>query len=311
MLSIPEVGFNHSISVSRVDSNASADWLEASVLFDGPELTRGEVVDLLLEEQICYDGNQDLAHHIAEEAWRELERRQRWGGLPKTVEVSNSKIVGVEDWRQDVIRAFFVLLAIQKIFPEWSKERQSYVTQGNLFEKVVEQICPALLPGWKTYRAGWSVDNTKRIPAIVADLMNLINVRGATDLGEWARPEDKDGGLDLVCYRDFGDGREAMPVYFLQCASGKNWRDKIDTPNAELWYKYLNAAVRPSTGIVAPFVIDDQELRRAALTGQVVVFDRIRAMSAAKECGIAIEHDLCGQVIEWMEPRVQDLPRAG
>lgn len=310
MLSIPEVGFSRSIAVSRVDSNASADWLEASVLFDGPELSRGEVVDLLLEEQICGDGNQDLAHQIAEEAWRELERRQRWGGLPETVEVSNSKIVGVEDWREDVIRAFFVLLAIQKIFPEWSRERQSFVTQGNLFEKVVEKICPALLPGWNTYRAGWSMENTKRIPDIVAELTNLINVRGAADLGEWSRPDDKDGGLDLVCYRDFGDGREAMPVYFLQCASGKNWRNKIDTPNAELWYKCLNAAVRPSTGIVAPFVIDDRELRRAALMGQVVVFDRIRTMSAAKEFEIVMEHDLCEQVIEWMEPRVQDLPRA-
>ncbi|MDE0276372.1 MAG: hypothetical protein OYH76_10785 [Defluviicoccus sp.] len=311
MLSIPEVGFSQSVAVSRVDCNASADWLEASVLFDGPELSRGDVVDLLLEEQICVDGNQDLAHQIAEEAWRELERRQRWGGLPETVEVSNSKIVGVGDWQQDVIRAFFVLLAIQKIFPEWSRERQSYVIQGNLFEKVVEKICPALLPGWNTYRAGWSIDNTKRIPGIVADLMQLINVRGAADLSEWSKPEDKDGGLDLVCYRDFGDGREAMPVYFLQCASGKNWRNKIDTPNAELWNKCLNSAVRPSTGIVAPFVITDGELRRAALMGQVIVFDRIRAVSAAKEFEVAIERDLQEQVIGWMEPRVQDLPRAG
>lgn len=311
MLRIPEVGFNRSVAVSRVDSNASADWLEASVLFDGPEISRGDVVDLLLEEQICDDGNQDLAHQIAEEAWRELGRRQRWGGLPETVEVSNSKIVGVEDWRRDVIRAFFVLLAIQKIFPQWSSERQSFVTQGNLFEKVVEKICPALLPGWNTYRAGWSTENTKRIPEIVADLTNLINVRGAIDLSEWSRPEDKDGGLDLVCYRDFGDGREAMPVFFLQCASGKNWRDKVNTPNADLWYKCLNAAVRPSTGIVAPFVIADWELRRAALMGQVVVFDRIRAMSAANEFEIAIGCDLYEEVLEWMEPRVQDLPRAG
>ncbi|MDE0658021.1 MAG: hypothetical protein OXI79_00065 [Gammaproteobacteria bacterium] len=311
MLSIPEVGFRQSVSVSRVDSNASADWLEASVLFDGPELSRGDVVDLLLEEQICGDGNQDLAHQIAEEAWRELERRQRWGGLPETVEVSNSKIVDVEHWHQDVIRAFFVLLAIQKIFPDWSRERQSYVTQGNLFEKVVEKICPAMLPGWNTYRAGWSTENTKRIPDIVADLTQLINVRGRGDLREWGRPEDKDGGLDLVCYRDFGDGREAMPVYFLQCASGKNWRDKINTPNAEMWHKCLDSAVKPSTGIVAPFVIAEGELRRAALMGQVVVFDRIRAVSAAREFEVAIERDLYEQVIGWMEPRVRDLPRAG
>ena len=295
--------------MSNVDCNASADWIEASVLFDGPELSKSEFVDLLMEEQICVDGNQDLAHQIAEEAWQELERRQRWGGLPETVRVTNRKIVGLEHWQQDIVRAFFVLLAIQKIFPEWAGERRSYVTQGNLFEKVVERICPALLPGWKTYRAGWSPENTKRVAGIVEELCELIHTRGAIDLEDWIGPHDKDGGLDLVCYRDFEDGREGIPMYFLQCASGKNWRDKIRTPDADLWFKWLNAAVRPSTGIVAPFVIDDWELRRAALKGQVVVFDRIRALSAAREMGVAIERELRAEVIGWMTPRVDGLPR--
>ena len=246
----------------------------------------------------------------AEEAWQELTRRQRWGGLPETVEVTNRRVVGLEDWEQDIVRAFFVLLAIQKIFPEWAKERSAYVAQGNLFEKIVERICPALLPGWKTYRAGWSPQNTKAVPAIVAELRELIHTGGAVDLEHWIGPHDKDGGLDLVCYRDFGDEREGMPTYFLQCASGKNWRDKIRTPDADLWFKLLNTAVRPSTGMVAPFVIDDWELRRAALTGQVVVFDRIRAVSAAREVEVAIEQELREEVIGWMTPRVNGLPRA-
>ena len=310
MLKIPEIGFGQSTHVSNVNSNASADWIEANVLFDGPELTKVDVVDLLLEEQICAAGNQDLAHQIVDEAWQELERRQRWGGLPKTVEVTSSKVVGLEEWQQDVVRAFFVLLAIHKIFPEWAKKRRAYVTQGNLFEKVVERISPALLPGWKTYRAGWSPENTKTVPGIVEQLCERIHAKGAIDLHDWIGTHDKDGGLDLVCYRDFEDEREGTPVYFLQCASGKNWRTKIRTPDPDLWFKWLNAAVRPSTGIVAPFVIDDRELRTASLKGQVVVFDRIRAISAAREYGVAIEQELRKEVIGWMTPRVAGLPRA-
>ena len=308
MLKIPEVGFGQSINTSNVNSSISAEWIEASILFDDPELTKSDVVDLLLEEQVCV-GNQDLAYQIAEEAWQELERRKRWGGLPKTVVVTKNKIVGSEDWEQDVLRAFFVLLAIQKIFPEWAKLRRSYVEQGNLFEKVVERICPALLPGWKTYRAGWSPENTKSVPQIVTDLCQRINTKGASDLEEWAGPDAKDAGLDLVCYRDFIDDREGMPMYFLQCASGKNWRDKITTPDADLWWKLLNAAARPSTGIVAPFVIDDWELRRAALKGQVVVFDRIRAISAARQKGVTIDQELRDEIINWMSSRVNELPR--
>lgn len=309
MLKIPEVGFDKSKTESNVNCNVSADWIEASILFDDPQMTRGDFVDLLLEEQICEAGNQDLAHQITDEAWQELERRRQWGGLPETVQLTSDKIVGLDGWQHDVVRSFFVLLAIQRIFPDWAGEWCAYVTQGNLFEKVVERICPAFFPGWKTYRAGWSPENTKVVREIVDDLRDRINVTGAMDLDRWVGPYDKDGGLDVVCYRDFHDERDGLPLYFLQCASGKNWRTKIRTPDADLWYKWLNSAVRPSTGIVAPFVIDDWELRRAALKGQIVVFDRIRAVGAAREKGVVIEPELRDEVIGWMTPRVNDLPR--
>ena len=310
MLKIPEVGFRQSVDQSNVDRNASADWMEANVLFDSPELSKSDVVDVLIENQICPNDNQDMAHQIAEEGWQELERRKRWRGVPETVKIMANRVTSRGDWQDDIIRAFFVMLAIQRIFPGWASERQMHVEQGNLFEKVVETICPALLPGWTTYRAGWSPENTKRIPEIVAELCNRVHTRGAADLNQWVGPNDKDGGLDLVCYRPFPDEREAIPMFLLQCASGKNWRNKVTTPNANLWSKYLNSAVQPSTGIVAPFVIDDRELRRAALTGQVIVFDRIRTLSAARAYSVALAADLLEELTGWMTPRVADLPRA-
>ena len=265
MLKIPEVKFNRSVKESNVDVNALCDWLEACTLFDELEITKSDVVDILLENQVCTDENQDLAHLIADEGWDEFTRRKRWGGVPDTIEIGATRITSSVPWTADPIRAFLVMLSIQRIFPEWAKERQAHVVQGNLFEKVVEAICPTLFPGWTTYRAGWSPENTKKIPEIVTELCARLFMSGATDLGQWVRPADNDGGLDIVCYRSFGDEREALPLYLLQCASGKNWRDKVETPNSRNWWKYLNAAVEPSTGIVAPFVIDDFELRRGAL----------------------------------------------
>ena len=311
MLRMPEIGFHRSIHVSNVDPNASADWLESTLLFDESELSKNDVVDLLLEEQICDSDSQDMAHQIADEAWSELERRQRWGGLPDTVKVTSNRIVATRKWTDDIIRAFFVLLSIQRIFPDWASNWKAYVEQGNLFEKVVERICPALLPGWKTYRAGWSPDNTKNVSNIVRELRDHIHTSGATDLQDWTGSHEKDGGLDLVCYRAFSDEREAIPVFFLQCASGKNWREKIHTPSAVKWAKWLNSAVHPSTGIVAPFVIDDIHLRSSALDGQIVVFDRIRAVSVLNEEHEEVLGDeLMQEVVDWMTPRVAALPRA-
>ena len=266
---------------------------------------------MLVEYQICPHDQQDLAYEIASEGWHELALRQRWGGLPETVSITPTRIRDDEYWENDLMRAFLVLLSVLRIFPDWAKNHQEYVVQGELFEKVVEAVCPALLPGWTIYRAGWSPDNTKDIPTIINELCSRLFTKGAANPDDWVTTAaGKDGGLDIVCYRSFEDEREAVPMLFLQCASGKNWRDKVQTPNSKLWEKLLDSAVEPSTGIVAPFVIEFEELKRAALTGQVVVFDRVRMLSAAKEYGVTLSPELVSDLLDWMNPRVTDLPRA-
>ena len=310
MLQIPQVGFQKSVSKSNVDKNPLADWLEAVVLFDEGSVAKSEVVDVLIEFQICVDEGQDLAHQIASDGWDEIRLRQTWGGIPANFNISTNRLEDATDWTEDLIRSFFLLLSILKIFPDWAREHQDHVNQGNLFEEVVELISPALLPGWEVLRAGWSPENAKSVPEIIEELRGRIHVSGALDLEEWYAPAAKDAGLDLVCYREFLDQREAMPIYLLQCASGKNWRQKISTPNANLWQKLLNSAVQPSTAIAAPFVIDTPELKRAALEGQIIVFDRLRMISAATVADISLPDELRSQLIAWMTPRVETIPRA-
>ena len=309
MLELPPVGFRYSATTSNVHTGFLADWVEASVLFDDPDVAQNDIVDMLLEYEICPHDQQDLAHQIASEGWHELALRQLWGGLPETVSITPTRIRDNEDWENDPMRAFLVLLSVLRIYPDWARKHQAYVVQGDLFEKVVEAICPALLPGWSTYRAGWSPNNTKDILTTIRELCSRLFTKGATDPYEYISPESKDAGLDIVCYRSFQDEREAAPMLFLQCASGKNWREKVATPNPKVWARLLDSAVEPGTGIAAPFVIEAAELKRAALPGQVVVFDRLRMLSAAKEHGAPLADELVSELINWMTPRVVDLPR--
>ena len=310
MIEIPQVGFQYSAEKSNVETGVLADWLEANILFEERRVTKSDVVDMLIEYQICPGEQQNLAYSIAGEGWDELVLRKRWGGLPSSVSINSMRIEAHDSWENSPIWSFFVLLSTLRHYPDWAKKHQAYSVQGDLFEKVVEAICPAMLPEWISYRAGWSPDNTKNIPAIVEELCARLYVSGAVDLNNWISTAGKDGGLDIVCYRRFEDEREALPMFFLQCASGKNWREKVNTPNAASWQKYLNSAVQPSTGIAAPFVIDDKELRLAALTGQVVVFDRLRILSAARSAKITLAEDLSTELLAWMRPRIADLPRA-
>jgi hypothetical protein len=310
MLGMPEKGFRRSVNENNVTTNFLADWIEASLLFSERQISKNEIVDLLMEEQVCPDGGQDLAHAIATAGWTEVALRKRWGGIPATLIIDGPRIQSGAGWQSEPIRAFFVMLSILRIYPEWAKAHQDFSVQGDLFEKVVEIVCPHLLPGWVSYRAGWSPENTKNIPVIVTDLCDRLFMRGASDLQDWISPDANDGGLDIVCYRSFSDEREATPTLFLQCASGKNWRDKVQTPDSGSWQKYLNSAVQPGAGIVAPFVIEDKELRMAGLRGQIVVFDRLRLMDVVHKANVNLPAALNAEIIDWVQARAQHLPAA-
>lgn len=309
MLQIPQKNFNRSVEFINIETDVLADWIEASLLFDENEISKSNLVDALIEGNICEDSGQDLANEIADRGWVEIEQRQRWGGVSNNLQILGPRITNTNDWRAEPIRAFFVLLSVLQFYPEWSKSHRNYVEQGELFERVIEVICPALLPGWEVLRAGWSPDNAVSVKTIVSILCERLYTLGSLRLDEWVPDAAKDAGLDIVCFRKFPDEREATPTFFLQCASGTNWREKLHTPNAEEWKTYLDAAVQPSTGIVAPFVISTKKVRLAGLKGQIIVFDRIRLLHAAQSGGIQLADKLKEEVIAWIETRANDIPK--
>ncbi len=306
MIAVPERGLLHPQSVEDVHTGVLADWLEANLLFWEPRITSSDVVESLLA-YATFAGDQEHGYAIASRGWQELRQRRRWGGTAGALAINADVIETGADWRESLIWSFFVLLSVQRIYPTWASTHADYPTQGDLFEQVVEAICPAIFPGWRSYRTGWSPNDAKDIPAIVDQLRSRIYVQGNANPERWLSEESKDGGLDIVCYRPFADEREALPVYFLQCASGRNWREKVTTPNAAVWQRVLDAAVQPSTGIAAPFVVDDDELRRAALQGQTIILDRLRMLSAATSAAISLPEHLRDTVRDWMHPRVESL----
>lgn len=308
MIELPESGLSRSVNQPNISRNALADWLEATILFNEKHIGKSDIVDMLVEYEICPNESQDIAYQIANIGWDELCTRQRWGGIPSELIITESSISSQCDWTSDPIRAFLVLLSIQPIYPTWAKRHANYSAQGLLFERVVEAICPALLPGWNTYRVGWSPTQSASVAEVVEEMTTRVFVLGASDLSQWSSNRAKDSGLDIVCYRSFDDQREALPMYLLQCASGKNWVDKVGTPNAEIWYEYLDSAVRPSTGIAAPFVIDEFTLRQNAKSGQQIIFDRLRMLGAMRSESIVLPNSLLSDVITWVSPRAGDLP---
>ena len=310
MLTIPEKGFSHSVKKNNVSTGYLADWVEASLLFAESEISISDIVNILIEEQICNEGSQDFAHEIVETGLAEIALRKRRGGIPTEVILEGNRIHTTVGWPTHPIRAFFVMLSLLTIYPEWAKNFFNFSVQGHLFEQVVEEICLALFSGWKVYRTGWSPDNTNDLHKIVKDLCERLHMKGAINLANSINKNKKDDGLDIVCYRNFADKREAVPTYFLQCASGKDWHAKVQTPNPEIWYKYLDSAIKPRTGIVVPFVLEDRDLIDAATRGQAIVLDRLRMLDVVHSNKLRLSNSLSAEIIDWVRIRADNLPLA-
>ena len=154
MIQIPELRFGRSINKSNVSVNALGDWLEANLVFGEEPVTKSAVVDLLVKNNICAEGGQDLAHSIAADGWTELKQRSRWGGLSERFEMSRTQISEDILWMDSIARSFFLLLSLLKIFPDWGKAASGLCYAGKLIRRSGQRNLPCdssrmeFVPSW-------------------------------------------------------------------------------------------------------------------------------------------------------------------
>jgi hypothetical protein len=87
----------------------------------------------------------------------------------------------------------------------------------------------------------------------------------------------KDGGVDVVCWRPFRDGRAGFAVLQCQCTVRANWWSKDDDVVIEKWRGRIDFGKDPIIALAIPFAVDaafDQwdEVRRSVH----VLLDRMR-----------------------------------
>lgn len=319
MLPLPQRGFSQSVNVNNINREALGDWLEASALFGDDQFSMTDVADILVEQGVVStpdyqdeeveDDDQDLANRIAMEGWVELRNRLKSSGAARNFQVDNDVVKTTGCWTTDPVRSFLVLLSLNPLYTNWAAACREIGDQGLLFERVSANACERIFEGWHVYRAGWSAEGAKSIPHIVADLSDLLGVRGSTNLEDWVGRSAKDAGLDLLCFRQFPDRQECVPYLAIQCASGHNWTSKLQQPSTNTWQGLLGAMYQPMRGLTIPFVVDD--LKRKQSCGQIEgpLFDRNRLLSAGSHIDEWMP-DMADELIDWCRPRIDLLRRS-
>ena len=312
MLALPTYGFSQPIGPSfetdTIELSILCDWIEGSVLFDQEELSTTDIVDILMAENIY--ANQDMASAIVASAWNESKRRLRWIGDGNPFSFIRRTIRSKGVWEENPAYSFCILLSMPQCYTDWktSLHRGDYSEQGRLFELLTKGSIENQFLGWEVHQTGWSGTNTVKLSEIVDKIAGRLGeITGSIE--PWANPNGKDEGLDLLCYRPFPDNRGGFPVYLMQCASGKHWIDKIRDPNFNIWTKMIFFTAKPGKAFAIPFVLSDKEFKNRCNRFGGLLFDRYRLLAAANHNREWISDSLGQEIIDWVTPRLQTLPR--
>jgi len=308
MLAIPETGMGRSVKAHNVRLDVLCDWLEASALFlKEPEVPDSEVVDTLVEEEI-YESQQFAWERVAD-AWSELSRRQDWIGQASPIEVQGHRLVRRQEWRQAPAHSFCLALTLARMYPEWARQfGNDFTEQGELFEKLTQRSVEALFPGWRVHPTAWTRTQAKKLHVVVQEIANLLG-ESTGEIRRWTKPDANEAGLDLLCYRPFPDGRVGVPVYMMQCASGRDWEGKLHTPRLKIWTKIVQFAADPVKAFATPFAMTDDEFPGRCAEVNGLMLDRYRLLSSGRDNPDWVPVDLGQRIIAWLEPRVTSLPR--
>jgi hypothetical protein len=109
-----------------------------------------------------------------------------------------------------------------------------------------------------------------------------------------------DGGVDVVAWQHFRDGRAGFPVLLAQCTVQEKWRPKTRDVSLTLWRSWIDFPTRPQKLLVIPFSIGEKNwwADRNRLAGMIL--DRMRVAELLEECDDDWLGELSAEREEWL-----------
>ncbi len=306
MLSLPSRGFAR----SSLDLTALCDWIESSVLFDREPVTTTSLVDVLREEELCED--QNAAYTVADDAWAEFVQRKSWIGLGWPFMLSDDTIEPAREWQDAASYTFCLLLSLTIRYRRWAKTCVTdYGEQGELFEEVTKESLTKQFSDWQFLQTGWSRSRAQTLQRVVQQVASFLGEEEKHNIRRWTKETAKDAGLDIVCHRPFRDGRVAVPVYLIQCASGADFEDKLKTPDLSVWRKVVDFVVEPRRAFATPYAFSDEDFVQHATRVEGILLERYRILAAGFGEPNWLSDDLRLRLVAWSKTRINLLPRRG
>lgn len=153
--------------------------------------------------------------------------------------------------------------------------RDRLSSAAELFEHIVTAASQSLLGGGAhALRFGHPGEPGRppEFPQAIPWLVKRMNLKGGTAYRDPAR---KDGGVDVVAWRPFPDGRAGFPIHLVQVTLEKNFAYKAGDINSRLWSLLLGLDVDPTLVLAVPRTLPEDK-RWAEVATRAILLERIR-----------------------------------
>lgn len=307
MLALPDKGVRQSTAAHNVDLSMFVDWLEASAIVDQDEISFSSIVDVLLEEQKY--AKQDFAWDLIELATREIERRLHalGDGYPFSLKKKRLKPRKTLKERPDYGYCLEVSLCsfYQPVKAPKPKEIQ---IRGLLMEQLAGSALTEMLPRWTIFITGWSKQKPIKFHQTAARVAELL----------WSAIKDdnlfkerNEAGLDILCFRGFGDRNGGFQSLMVQCATGSSdWEKKRKEPDLAIWRNAVELPVVPTRALALPFALDERRFKESTIIVEGPVLDRFRILEPSKRGMEWLSAEMNDDLFNWCKARWPLYPRS-
>jgi hypothetical protein len=277
-----------------------ADWLELAAAGDTDGWVAGDRLVLARKEVATRGGattsptKSDAWNREAEDVWTLLRARAEYYGSVYPFEVTEEPLE-LRTLRLDVNRLGYGFLLAAASLSAFETTKRHLLTGG--FERASRHVMAALLPPHSTvsifgtssvagerYGHGRLID---RLEALAADLATQLTHEARQEAAHGTARSSGDGGLDLVGWPEMVGPRKRLPVYFGQCACGKDWHHKPFEVVAASWDHRLEpvSPIVPVTFIPYAYRTEEQDWADLFAVIPTVLIDRPRWLQLLTRTG--------------------------
>lgn len=305
MLTLPNTGISTSATKHNCRLDVLADWIESSALLLGESFSRTDFLDHLLEEEVYRD--QDRGQYWISDVWSEVQRRQRSLGDGSPFSLTATRIAPTRAWQEVPGYAFCLALSAAVFYNEaFPGVAPDYPLQGSLFELLTKASLEVQYPGWTVEHSGWSPDTPTNLSDVVERVANALG-EAIGDVARWANPNANEAGLDLFCYRPYADRGVGVPLYLVQCASGKLNHGKLKEPDLDMWGHLVDFTASPRRAHATPLAFTEEDFIKNCGRVNGLLLDRYRLLEPLNDGATWMSDELTDELNNWSGPRITSM----